>query len=144
MSHLTENHPIQRAGHARWGGRLLIAAAVLLACSLSLGASQASAADGPLVLETSMTIPGVPVGPYSDHLAIDLVGKRLFATPQAAKAVAVLDLKNGRVLKMISGIGNPHGIFYSPTMKRLFVAVSPGEGKTGAAILRFDVAPATR
>jgi len=29
-----------------------------------------------------------------------------------------------------------------PEMKRLFVAVSPGEGKTGAAILRFDVASA--
>ncbi len=29
-----------------------------------------------------------------------------------------------------------------PEMKRLFVAVSPGEGRTGAAILRFDVAPA--
>jgi len=31
-----------------------------------------------------------------------------------------------------------------PEMKRLFVAVSPGEGKTGAAILRFEVAPAQR
>jgi DNA-binding beta-propeller fold protein YncE len=29
-----------------------------------------------------------------------------------------------------------------PELKRLFVAVSPGEAKTGAAILRFDVAPA--
>ena len=29
-----------------------------------------------------------------------------------------------------------------PEMKRLFVAVSPGESRTGAAILRFDVAPA--
>jgi hypothetical protein len=26
-----------------------------------------------------------------------------------------------------------------PELKRLYVAVSPGEGKTGAAILRFDV-----
>jgi len=46
-------------------------------------------------------IPDVAVGPYSDHLAIDVVGKRLYATPQAAKAVAALDLKDGRVLKMI-------------------------------------------
>jgi len=127
MNHLTDDHLTQRAGYARWGGRLLIAAVVLLACSLSLGASHASAAGDPLVLETSMPIPGVPVGPYSDHLAIDLVGKRLFATPQAAKAVAVLDLKDGRVLKMIPGIGNPHGIFYSPTLKRLFVA----DGESG-------------
>src|SRR5439155_942413 len=31
-----------------------------------------------------------------------------------------------------------------PEMKRLFVAVSAGEGRTGAAILRFEVAPAQR
>ncbi len=68
-----------------------------------------------------MMIPGVPVGPYSDSLSFDLQGQRLFATPQAAKAVAVLDLRDGHVLKMISGIGNPHGIHYSPTLKRLFV-----------------------
>lgn len=29
-----------------------------------------------------------------------------------------------------------------PELKRLYVAVSPGERKTGAAVLRFDVAPA--
>ncbi len=51
-----------------------------------------------------------------------MAGGRLFATPQAAKAIAVLDLKDGPVLKMISGIGNPHGSFYSPNLKRLFVA----------------------
>lgn len=108
------------AGHARRVGRLLIAAAVLLACGLSFGSPQVSAADAPLVLEKSMVIPGVPVGPYSDYLSIDLEGGRLFATPQAAKALAVLDLKDGRVLKMLP-VGNPHGSFYSQKSKRLFV-----------------------
>jgi DNA-binding beta-propeller fold protein YncE len=95
--------------------------AVLLAWSLTLGASTVCAAGAPLVLERSILIPDVATGPYSDHVAIDVVGKRLFATPQAAKAVAVLDLTAGRVLKMITGIGNPHGIFYSGELKRLFV-----------------------
>ena len=120
MNHLTKNDFADRAGHLGLGGRLLIATAVLLAGCWSFGAPQASAADAPLVLEKSWTIPDVPVGPYSDHLSIDLIGGRLFATPQAAKAIAVLDLKNGRVLKMMS-VGNPHGLFYSPTLKRLFV-----------------------
>jgi DNA-binding beta-propeller fold protein YncE len=127
MSHLTEKHLIQRAGHACWSSRLLFATAVLLTGSLSLGAPQAPAADGPLVLEKTIVIPGVPVGPYSDSLSLDLVGGRLFATPQAAKAVAVLDLKDGHVLTMIPGIGNPHGIYYSSTLKRLFV-VDGGSG----------------
>jgi DNA-binding beta-propeller fold protein YncE len=31
-----------------------------------------------------------------------------------------------------------------PELKRMFVALSPGEGKTGAALLRFDVVPAAK
>lgn len=102
--------------------RLVSATVVSLLGCLSLGASRASASDPPFVLEQSMTMPAVPPGPYSDYLFIDVVGKRLFATPQAAKAVAILDLNDGHVLKMIPGIGNPHGVFYSGTVKRLFVA----------------------
>ena len=112
----------ESARHAILGGRLLNATAVVLACCMSLAAPEASASDTPLVLERSMKMPAVPPGPYSDYLYIDLAGKRLFATPQAAKAVAVLDLKDGNVLKMIPDIGNPHGVFYSATLKRLFVA----------------------
>ena len=119
------SHLLDRIDHAGLGFRLLTAA--VLVALLSLATTRASAADGPLVPEGSMTIPGVPPGPYSDYLFIDLSGGRLFATPQAAKAVAVLDLKNGRVLKMITGIGNPHGVFYSPTLQRLFVA----DGESG-------------
>lgn len=120
------NHPADRTIPGGLSVRLLVAGA-LLACLWSVGAAQASAADPPLVPVGSMTMPAVPPGPYSDYLCIDLKGKRLFATPQAAKAVAVLDLKDGRVLKMIHGIGNPHGVFYSPALQRLFVA----DGESG-------------
>jgi DNA-binding beta-propeller fold protein YncE len=123
------NRLIDRTGHA--SVRLLMATATVLACLLSPGAARASAAGAPLVQEGSMTIPAVPPGPYSDYLFIDLNGGRLFATPQAAQAVAVLDLKDGRVLKMISGVGNPHGLFYSPTQQRLFVA----DGAKGAVLV---------
>lgn len=94
---------------------------VLLACCLAGISFNASAATAPLVQETSIAIPRVPVGPYSDHLAVDPVGMRLFATPQAAKAVAVLDLRSGKLLMMIGGIGDPHGVFYSEKLGRLFV-----------------------
>ena len=49
-------------------------------------------------------------------------------------------MKNFRVP---SAVGAKTGILV-PELKRLYVAVSPGEGKTGAAILRFDVVPATQ
>jgi len=96
--------------------------AVLLSAPLALAFSKAMAAEAPLMLERSIKIPDVPVGPYTDTMSVDVAGGRLFASPQAAKAVAVLDLKDGRVLKMISGVGNPHGLFYSPKLKRLFVS----------------------
>lgn len=71
--------------------------------------------------EKAMVIPGVPWGPYSDHMAADLRGGRLFATPQAAHEVAVLDIKTSSVITLIKDIGNPHGVFYSPQFNRLFV-----------------------
>lgn len=75
----------------------------------------------PLIQESSISIPNVPVGPYADHLAVDVAGGRIFATPQAAKAVAVVDLKSRSVVKMIADISDPHGIYYSEDLKRLFV-----------------------
>ena len=128
MNHLHKNHFGERVVPAGRGVRPLIASAALLACAWALVVPRASVAYAPLVLERSIGIPDIPVGPYSDYSSIDLAGGRLFTTPQAAKAVVVLDLKDGRVLKVISGIGNPHGSFYSPRLKRLFVA----DGASGA------------
>ncbi len=125
MYALTEKNLTKRAKYARWDYGLSFATALLLVGGMSITASQASAADAPFVLEKVMTIPGVPVGPYADALAIDLAGGRIFATPQAAKAIAVLDLHDGQVLKMIP-VGNPHGVFFSPTLKRLFVTDGAG------------------
>ena len=121
MSYVTETHRGGPAGYACRGRRLLFAAAILLAFVSSQAAPRAAGLDAPFILKQSIVIPDVPVGPYSDHMALDLAARRLFATPQAAKAVAVLDLAHGRVLKMIAGFGNPHSIFYSARLQRLFV-----------------------
>lgn len=93
----------------------------LLAYCLSAISCYGAAAMAPLSRDSAISIPDVPVGPYADHLAVDVDGGRVFATPQAAKAVAVVDLRGRRVVKMITGIGDPHGIFYSEELERLFV-----------------------
>ena len=49
--------------------------------------------------------------------------------------------KYEELARVTSAAGAKTGILV-PELKRLYVAVSPGEGKTGAAILRFDVASA--
>jgi len=102
--------------------RAIVAAGIALVASFAVGSALGAPADNPFTLEKTLILPEVPPGPYSDYLTLDPVGERLFATPQAAKAVAVVDLRGGRVLKMISGIGNSHGIYYSAPLNRLFVA----------------------
>jgi DNA-binding beta-propeller fold protein YncE len=56
-----------------------------------------------------------------DHFAIDVAGNRLFATPEAYKAVLVFDLKTGNLIHKISGIEKPHAILFRPDLKRLYV-----------------------
>ncbi len=83
--------------------------------------SFALAQQPPLVLVQTIEMPEVPAGPYSDHMAVDVPGQRLFTTPQANKAVDVLNLKDGKVLHTITGFGNPHAILYRADKNRLFV-----------------------
>lgn len=79
----------------------------------------------------SFIMPDVPKGPYCDHLAVDLAGKRLFTTPQAAHSVEVLDLDSGKLLHRISGLENPHSVLFRSDVNRLYVT----DG--GAAKLRI-------
>jgi DNA-binding beta-propeller fold protein YncE len=56
-----------------------------------------------------------------DHFAIDLAGNRLFATPEAYKAVLVFDIKTGKLIHKIAGIEKPHAILYREDLKRLYI-----------------------
>ncbi len=101
---------------------------VNLMLALGLACASAALAQQPLTLVQSIVMPEVPPGPYADHMAVDSKGQRLFTTPQANKAVDVLDLRAGTVLHTISGFGNPHSIFYRADRNRLFVT----DGGAGA------------
>jgi DNA-binding beta-propeller fold protein YncE len=108
---------------------------LVLYCLLAPGLIGASAAlaQQPLALVQLIEMPEVPAGPYADHMALDLKGRRLFTTPQANKAVDVLDLNAGKVLHTIGGFGNPHAILYRADRNRLFVT----DGGVGALSI-FD------
>jgi DNA-binding beta-propeller fold protein YncE len=92
--------------------------------SLALASSSLVQAQQPLRLVQTIEMPEVPAGPYTDHLALDLKGNRLFTTMQAAHAVDVLDLTHGAEAKSINGLGNPHAIFFDPLANTLFVTDS--------------------
>src|ERR1700738_3744427 len=97
----------------------------LLALGLLLG-SFAAQARPPFTLVQTIEMPEVPAGPYTDHMALDVDGRRLFTTPQANKAVDALDLATGKVLRTIRGFGNPHAILYRGDRHRLFVTDGDG------------------
>src|SRR5882762_7014255 len=57
-----------------------------------------------------------------DHLSIDLKGQRLFVAALGNNTVEVIDLKNAKPLRTISGLREPQGIAYVPATNRLYVA----------------------
>jgi DNA-binding beta-propeller fold protein YncE len=75
----------------------------------------------PLTLVQTIELPDVPVGPFTDHLCVDIKGHRLFTTMQAQKAVVVVDLDTGKVLRNIP-VGNPHACVYRSDLDRLYVS----------------------
>jgi DNA-binding beta-propeller fold protein YncE len=84
-------------------------------------ASSAPANDvAPLQLLHAVPLPGFS-GDF-DHFAVDEKGGRLFLAGEDHKTVEVFDLKTGRRLKSIAGLGTPHSIIYLPERDHILVA----------------------
>lgn len=94
---------------------------VILFVMVSLFVGKAPAQEAaPLKLVQNFKLPADVKGNF-DHFAIDLAGNRLFATPEAYKAVLVFDLKTGSLIHKITGIEKPHAVLYREDLKRLYV-----------------------
>ncbi|MGH8165134.1 MAG: hypothetical protein ACREP1_12455, partial [Rhodanobacteraceae bacterium] len=61
-----------------------------------------------------------------DHLAADVNGQRLFVCALGNDSVEVVDLKSGRRVHTIKGLGAPQGVVYIPQLDRLVVANDKG------------------
>src|ERR1700688_4584804 len=94
-------------------------AMLLVMCGLFAMKMQSQEA-APLKLAQTYKLPADVKGNF-DHFAIDLAGNRLFAPPEAYKAVLVFDLKTGNIIHKIAGIEKPHAILYREDLKRLYV-----------------------
>jgi DNA-binding beta-propeller fold protein YncE len=118
----------------------LLASGILVLVSASIFARQqkdsspGKASDGtPLKLVGRYDFPSSVTGRF-DHLLVDLKTKRLFTTPQAAKAVMVFDLKTRELIHTIPGIEIPHHLLYREDLDRLYVT----DGGNGGALKIFD------
>lgn len=90
---------------------------ILFAAVLSWGQT-----SEPLRLEKTVELPEVQG--RIDHMSIDVEGRRLFVSALGNNTVEVIDVKNGKRLKTISGLAEPQGVLYIPGANRIFVANS--------------------
>src|ERR1700752_4273685 len=108
-----------RNSHGRSGN--MNRPALLLAVFLLAGARGQAQTAAPVTLIQTILMPDVPVGPYTDHLTVDLKGHRLLTTPQAHHSVQVFDLGTGKLLHEIGGVGNAHFGAYRSDLDRIYV-----------------------
>src|SRR6202048_5257126 len=93
----------------------------MLAAFLVLSAIPTRGQDAPpLKLAQTLTLPSDVKGNF-DHFAVDLKGNRLFATPEDYKAVLVFELKSGKPIHNITGIGKPHAVLYREDLNRIYI-----------------------
>ncbi len=93
---------------------------LIVIAAASLFAGNARSQTPPLKLVQTIKLPEEIKGRF-DHFAVDLSGNRLFATPEDNHAVLVFDLRTGKLLHTIKGIGKPHAILYREDLNQIYV-----------------------
>jgi WD40 repeat protein len=114
---------------------------------LLAGIAASAQAASPLKLVAKYDMPASVKGRF-DHLAADLEGNRLFLAAETAHEVLVFNLRSGKFIRAITGIGIPHAILCREDVNRIYVtdggvgAVRIYDGRTyqqlGAVKLKVD------
>jgi len=105
----------------------IILARLLVGLTLLAAAPASAQQDGRSLLELERKIPLGAVNGRIDHLAFDLSRKQVFIAELQNNSVGVVDLGSGRLLHRISGLSEPQGVGYVPSVDMLFVA-NGGDG----------------
>src|SRR5947199_5008825 len=72
------------------------------------------------LLRLIQTIP-LPTEGYMDHLTVDVKGQRLFIAGEANKSLVTVDLRAGKVIQEVKGLGgNPRKPFYLPETNEIW------------------------
>jgi chromate transporter len=104
----------------------------LIACSMAgvviylAGGSIAAAAE-PTVLELESKLPLGEIRGRIDHLAIDVGRQRLYVAELGNDSVGVIDLKERKTVRTLTGLREPQGIAYVPSTDTVYVA-NAGDG----------------
>lgn len=98
-----------------------------------------------LVLDTKTgaTVATFPAPERTNEAIFDQVNRRIYLAGD--DVIGVIQQHDADHYEALPAVASAHGAktaIHVPQLGRLYAAVSPGEGKTGAAVLRFDVVPA--
>jgi DNA-binding beta-propeller fold protein YncE len=101
-------------------------------------------APGKLIIldsDTGRSIASFPTGERADEVIFDAVHRRIYVASGEGKIYAYeqIDADRYRALPPVPSALGAKTALLSPDAAQLFVAVSPGEGKTGAAVLIYAV-----
>ncbi len=96
-----------------------------LICIAGLAAVVQSQSPAPLHLVQTLTMDKGVTGRF-DHMAVDVQGGRLFLTAADHHSIQIFDLKSGKWMRSVTGLGKPAGIVYVPETNR--VLFSDGAG----------------
>ena len=93
--------------------------------------------------DTGATVAAFTAPGRSDQVVWDAVNRRIYVTGGDGH-IGVIQ-QNGpdhySELALVASAPGAKTAILAPSLKRLYVAASPGEAKTGGAVLRFDVRP---
>jgi DNA-binding beta-propeller fold protein YncE len=112
---------------SRWYmGRLLALCALLgVAGSLLIARATAAPEVAPLAVETKISLGDI--AGRMDHLAFDPTRQRLYVAELGNDSIGIVDLKQNRLLRTVTGFSEPQGIAYEPATDSIYVA-NGGEG----------------
>ena len=96
-----------------------LAVAILFVLSGTASAQTATSSAG-LRLETK--IPLGAVRGRIDHMAIDFQRQRLLVAELGNDSVGIVDLKQSKTIRTISGLAEPQGVGYAPSGDAIYVA----------------------
>jgi hypothetical protein len=102
-------------------------------CSVAILVGGTTAAHGeaaPLRAAQVIALPGVEK--RIDHLAVDLIGHRVFVAALGNGTLEVLDLRTGKRIQSVPGLKEPQGVAYLPERHAIVVA------SAGGSVVAFD------
>src|SRR5258708_5686854 len=95
---------------------------VLVATFVFFGVQARCQVAAPIKLVQTFKLPAEIKGNF-DHFGIDPKGGRVVANSEGYQAVVVFDLKTGKLVHKIDGIGKPHAVLYREDLNRIYVTV---------------------